>query len=532
MLATITETIPDPNGPLVLIGEGVSLRVESGQLRIEDGMHRSERRVFRLERATTKLTRLVVLMRSGWLSFDALEWCSALGIQVVLIDRDGNVSVANSDGARFHDARLRRAQALAAPRSDRRTPADCSEQGVAVARYLLSLKCQGQQANLLRLGYDTPEIQREVTRVEQAANLQQCHYGESRLAEIYWSCWSVLPLRWQERKNGRRSHVPEHWRTVGLRESPKTGKPRGAVTPAHAILNYLYTLAEVETTIALHAVGLDPALGIVHADLVKRDSMSLDVLEAIRPAVDGYVLDFLDERTFSFSDVAELPSGEVRLSTALRQELTATLPQWRTAVAPVAEHVANLLRPETRTGRRIARTPLTNRNIRASQEKIRERRLVNVPKVLPRDPSEIPSDWSAIYPLIREAQTERLVAVTGLSHRYIRRVKTGEKRPAPQHWYALYKAATAGAQVAELASTNPTVATVEAPRPPAVQEAALSWGKVFPHVQATPTGRLAKATGLTDDYIRKIKRGELVPHRRHWTTLLQSPRLAVEEGSG
>jgi len=224
------------------------------------------------------------------------------------------------------------------------------------------------------------------------------------------------------------------------------------VTPAHATLNYLYRLAETETTIALHAVGLDPSLGIVHQDRVSRDSMSLDVLEAIRPTVDAYLLDFLGAHTFSFDDVGELPTGEVRLSAMLRAELAGTLPRWRMAVAPAVEHVANVLRPETKTGRKVVRTPLTNANIRVANEQQRARRLVNVPRVLPQDPSEIPSDWGAIYPLIREAQTEALVAVTGLSHRYIRRVKTGEKRPARRHWYALYRAASSGADVGRLSS--------------------------------------------------------------------------------
>ncbi len=172
----------------------------------------------------------------------------------------------------------------------------------------------------------------------------------------------------------------------------------------------------------------------------------------IRPTVDAWLLDFLGAHTFSFDDVGELPSGEVRLSAMLRAELAGTLPRWRTAVAPAVEHVANVLRPETKTGRKVVRTPLTNANIRAANETQRARRLVNVPTMLPQDPSEIPSDWGVIFPLVREAQTEALVAVTGLSHRYIRRVKTGEKRPARRHWFALYQAAQAEAGAAHISA--------------------------------------------------------------------------------
>jgi len=205
MLPTITEAKPDPTSRvLVLNGHGVSAKVTDGQLRLEDGMHRSERRRIILDRATTKLDRLVILLRDGWLSFEVFAWCAALDIQVVLIDRDGNASTMTN--ARSHDARLRRAQALASGPG-----AAGTDQGTAVARYLLGVKCRGQRENLLRLGYDTPEIQREVARVETATTMRGVLSAESRLAGIYWDCLAPVELAWQERKNGRKSHVPEHW---------------------------------------------------------------------------------------------------------------------------------------------------------------------------------------------------------------------------------------------------------------------------------------------------------------------------------
>jgi CRISPR/Cas system-associated endonuclease Cas1 len=63
-----------------------------------------------------------------------------------------------------------------------------------------------------------------------------------------------------------------------------------ATNPAGAILNYLYSLVEAETTLACHAVGLDPGLGIFHVDQRDRASLALDLMEAVRPLVDSYVL--------------------------------------------------------------------------------------------------------------------------------------------------------------------------------------------------------------------------------------------------
>jgi CRISPR/Cas system-associated endonuclease Cas1 len=61
-----------------------------------------------------------------------------------------------------------------------------------------------------------------------------------------------------------------------------TGSPRLAANPANAILNYLYTVFESEATLAVAALGLDPALASYMFDTKARDSLAFDVLEPIR----------------------------------------------------------------------------------------------------------------------------------------------------------------------------------------------------------------------------------------------------------
>jgi CRISPR-associated protein Cas1 len=48
------------------------------------------------------------------------------------------------------------------------------------------------------------------------------------------------------------------------------------------LLNYLYAILESEMTIALLAHGFDPSIGMVHADIDGRSSLSLDAIEALR----------------------------------------------------------------------------------------------------------------------------------------------------------------------------------------------------------------------------------------------------------
>ncbi len=42
------------------------------------------------------------------------------------------------------------------------------------------------------------------------------------------------------------------------------------------MLNYLYAILEAETRIVAFAMGLDPALGVIHADRPHRDSLACD----------------------------------------------------------------------------------------------------------------------------------------------------------------------------------------------------------------------------------------------------------------
>jgi hypothetical protein len=63
------------------------------------------------------------------------------------------------------------------------------------------------------------------------------------------------------RDRDRHQQLPDHWRTLGNRHSTLSGTPRAAVTPGNAMLNYLYGVLNSEITTALHALGLDPALG-------------------------------------------------------------------------------------------------------------------------------------------------------------------------------------------------------------------------------------------------------------------------------
>ena len=82
-------------------------------------------------------------------------------------------------------------------------------------------------------------------------------------AQIYWDLLVATPLPWREWALKR---IPAHWGAISPRTSGRRERVRDATDPFNAILNYCYTLLEVETRIACEAVGLDPDLGLLHTD--------------------------------------------------------------------------------------------------------------------------------------------------------------------------------------------------------------------------------------------------------------------------
>jgi hypothetical protein len=43
--------------------------------------------------------------------------------------------------------------------------------------------------------------------------------------------------------------------------------------------------------------------------------------------------------------------------------------------------------------------------------------------------------------------------------------------------------------------------------------------EVLPLIQSVPISRLMGVTGLSEAYCYRIRRGEIVPHPRHWAVL-------------
>ncbi|MDP9470030.1 MAG: CRISPR-associated endonuclease Cas1 [Chloroflexota bacterium] len=512
-----TGALPPPrNGVLVLTGYGIRVAVERGHLTISDGQGR-ERRAGRFPRSCRSIRRLVVIGHTGTISFEALRWLSDVGATFVQIDRDGEV-IAATGPVGLDDARLRRAQAIATTNGT----------GVVVARDLLTQKLAGQAALLDRLG--TEQATEAASRVRQLANdlvaagtPDRLRLVEAQAAASYWGVWAGVPVRFGRRDTAK---VPEDWQAFDGRASPLSGASRRAATPANAILNYLYAILECEARIACAAVGLDPGLGVLHADLKARDSLALDVMEVIRPQVDGFVLDLMRTRTFAARDFFETREGGCRLMPSLAKLLAETGSQWAAALGPVVERVAQLLMGPA-AAKSAMPTPLTQANRSAGRDGLRRgERQKRMPDaalpaaclmcglVLERTGRDY---CDGCLPDYRAEQATESFGQAGPSA--LTRLRAEGTDPAHGGEAGRKRGERNAAHVAAVARWEG--AGDEPTEPDAFAR------DILPRLRAVPLRLMAEATGLSLGYCSFVRRGQKVPHRRHWGTLA---RLSDDHG--
>ena len=236
-----------------------------------------------------------------------------------------------------------------------------------IAREFISAKVSGQEVLVREKLKDIRTadfIAALGARLADATDLDAIRGIESRAAAEYWSAWRDLPILFP-RKDANR--IPSHWLTFGPRHSPLTGGPRLSVNSANSLINYTNAVAESECRLAACACGLDPGLGVLHTDTANRDSLALDLIETIRPAIEAWILNWLMHEPLRRSDFIETANGNCRLSSRLCSKLSETAPIWGKLVAPWAEYVAHSLRASD-TSRPDApgrfSTPLTQTNRR------------------------------------------------------------------------------------------------------------------------------------------------------------------------
>ncbi|PYV52746.1 MAG: CRISPR-associated endonuclease Cas1 [Acidobacteria bacterium] len=489
------------HGVLSLFGYGIQVRVDKGHLIVEDGIG-AERRRFRFPRVGHGLERLIVIGSDGMISLAALRWLTDQDAAFVMLERDGSV-LATTGPVRPSDAKLRRAQAFAAQ----------SGAGLVIARELISRKLAGQEQVVRTKLRDLPTadtIARFRAALPNTTRLDEIRLLESQGAAIYWAAWRDVPIIFPKADLIR---VPDHWRIFGTRKSPLSGSPRLAANPANAMLNYLYALLEAESRLAAAALGLDPGLGVIHVDTRARDSLACDLMEAIRPLVDAYVLDWILSQPLRREWFFERRDGNCRLMAQFASRLAETAQAWSHAVGPVAEWVAQQLWPTSRR-RTQSNLPPT----RLTQSHRREAKGIASAPIVPASP-RVENLCRGCGKTIRDGRTHCAnCAVTSATERFVNAARIGRvaaRSPEARARHAESERHHANARSSWDASSQPAWLTSE-----------VFSQKVEPLLADISASAIRSRIGVSRWYAGRIREGYR-PHPRHWQALAELVKVCA-----
>jgi CRISPR-associated endonuclease Cas1 len=374
-----TTTVDDSNDSVVVVeGYGADISVNRGHLVIKDGFaSEGTLREIYFPRGRCEVERIIVRAPAGNISIASLDWCHRMGIAIAIVGSDSRIiNCLVPDGS--PDGPLKRAQAVCGMTDD----------AVELAHWLLQRKFDSQIHAVERPLHDLGLFGgRELERARALRDLRACASNlsddrtldrllvrEGKVAQAYWQLLSGVLLPWPDWTHKR---IPAHWRRVWPRESGGRDRVRDARDPFNAILNYCYTLLEVEARVACVNVGLDPNFGLLHVDERLRESFVYDLLEPLRASVDVMAFELIRRQGLRPHMFIELRDGVVRLDPGLTKVLAkVVMPRLRKPLMGVATAFAARLRrielpyrlarftksesPDPRPGYRRGRIPPTN----------------------------------------------------------------------------------------------------------------------------------------------------------------------------
>lgn len=172
--------------------------------------------------------------------------------------------------------------------------------GVEIARELVKDKVE----SYIVLG-------REREMPETVARMEECigRLPEARSQVELMGVEGAAASAWWE---GLARAMDERWEFRGRNRRP----PRD---PVNALLSLGYTLLASEVTGAIHATGLDPALGFLHGVVPGRDSLVLDLMEPLRAGVDAWVLSLIEKGEITPRQFTRSEADGCRLSSEGRR---------------------------------------------------------------------------------------------------------------------------------------------------------------------------------------------------------------------
>ena len=235
---------------------------------------------------------------SPWL----MNACAEAGVTISFLTEHGRF-LARVEGPRSGNVLLRRTQ--------HRT-ADDAAKCLTIAKGIVTAKLANQRTVLRRAlrDYDNldslADAEKRLTHVARralaAADMDILRGCEGEGAALYFSVF-----------DGMIRHDDPKFRFNGRSRRPPLDR-------VNALLSFLYAMLGHDCRGALEGVGLDPAIGFLHADRPGRMSLSLDIMEELRPVLaDRLALSLINRRQLSVSDFEETETGALLLTEAGRK---------------------------------------------------------------------------------------------------------------------------------------------------------------------------------------------------------------------
>jgi CRISPR-associated endonuclease Cas1 len=446
----------------------------------------------------------VIVLGAGVVTTEAMLWCHARNLPLV-VARTATPTMVNAV-ALFDHAGLRRAQALApfVKGPEGRTVA------LGVARWLIDLRLQ-DQARIVAAYFDDDDRAEVITALRRpvvtASSVRDILVAEGQAADHYFRAWEQnVELRFAA-GDGRR--IGDHWRRFPGRRSMLSARGwsnRHATCPANALLNLGMKLCEIEATTSCLALGLDPSLGVLHADRASRPSLTLDLMETARGVVEETVLQLVETRTFRKAHFTEGANGEIRVRAPLSHELIEVLcPILADRLAPTAERMAAMIATAAQGEVSIPTVLSSERKGKTAKPRTARFRTTchRCGGTLPPGRSAYSDDC---FPL---ARTERGLSEVGPAPRRKKRTRIAEAYGSTADYQRAETMAQLRAQEQEWERAH------QGMRRPSRDE----FEPIRAALAGMPLARIEGAIGVSRTAASKIRSGQLVPHVRHWEVL-------------
>jgi len=251
---------------LIIDRKGCRLSLTAKRIRIETPEHP-------VQFIPVKMISRVVITARVEIESSVLGALAAAGASVILLSPRDNRRTALVTPPHGHDHALRLRQY--------RTVTDAG-MIIQVSRTIVRMKLSGQRRTLNQWPLSGvifrqarrafPEILRKIQTADSPESIRGLEGGA---ASLYFQALA--------------ESAPQSWRFPGRRRRPPPD-------PVNAALSLSYTLLHFDAVRLLHAAGLDPCLGFLHAPEYSRESLACDCIEPLRPVVDRFVLDLFHRR--------------------------------------------------------------------------------------------------------------------------------------------------------------------------------------------------------------------------------------------